>query len=382
MASSASIRNNSAQASGFADLNIVYRGGRAAGILAAFWMKKTLMIAIPLVLIVLVAVGVGSYNAMQKVQTLPGNSIKIIREAVNKHDAETVNRLVDIDSILNTAAEEIITEYINDNTNSMTYSTQEISNRYQNLKSEFIDATKIAAAHYLKSGHTNFPADTKLDEWLRKSGVDSCVIKTYSKPVISDGVAKADVNFHNEKLKFNFELEITMRRLNENEWQIVAAKGFDSYYNAVERALKIQLESLNIPIKDQIAETFAFKTFKAVVTEGDEYGFSKTLKLTLDADISSKKPLDKIIGRVIIDGRDGRAGITPFEIDMTDKLQGQQEIEINKILNPFVKQDSDVMRHGLKKSAIHIEVTEIVYLDGTRLKQIDELPEEENFYGE
>ncbi len=344
-------------------------------------MKKTLMIAVPLVLIVLVAVGVGSYNAMQKVQTLPGNSIKIIREAVKNHDAENFNRLVDIDSILNTAAEELITEYINDNTNSLVYSTQEISNTYKNLRADFLDAAKIAVAHYIKSGHTNFPADTKLDEWLRKSGVDSCVIKNYSKPVIGDGVAKSNVNFYNEKLKFNFELEITMRRLNENEWQIVAAKGFDGYYNAVERALKIQLESLNIPIKDQIAETFAFKTFKAVVTEGDEYGFSKNLKLTLDADISSKKPLDKIIGRVIIDGRDGRAGITPFEIDMTDKLQGQQEIEINKILNPFVKQDSDVMRHGLKKSAIHIEVTEIVYLDGTRLKQIDELPEEENFYG-
>ena len=342
-------------------------------------MKKTLIIAVPLILIVLVAVGVGSYNAMQKVQTLPVNSVKMIREAIDHHDIEMINRLIDIEKILNTAADEIITEYINDNNNSMFYSTQEISNRYQNLKTEFLESTKLAAAHYLKDGHTNFPGDTKLQTWLRNSSVDSCVIKTYSKPVINDGVATAAVNFYNEKLKFNFELEIVMQRISETEWRVIEAKGFDSYYHGVERALKIQLESLNIPIKDQIADTFAFKNFKAVITEGDEYGFSKTLKLTLDADIASNKPLDRIIGRVIIDGRDGRAGITPFEIDMTDKLQGPQEIEINKILNPFVKQDSDVMRHGLKKSAIHIEVTEIWYLDGTHLKQVDELPEE-GFY--
>ena len=43
----------------------------------------------------------------------------------------------------------------------------------------------------------------------------------------------------------------------------------------------------------------------------------------------------------------------------------------DKILNPFVREDADIMRHGLKKSAIHIDITEVDYLDGTSLKQYE-----------
>ena len=339
-------------------------------------MKKILTIAVPVILIALTAMGVGSWQAMQKVQTLPGYSMKIIRETAENHDAETFYRLVDADKILEIAAEEIVTEKINDSVNSMTYSTLELSNTYENLREEFIEAAKTALQEYISTGKINFPENpTEMQNWLKKTGMATCTVNNYSTPVISDGAAYSTINFHNAEMNFDFAVEVTLQKVNDTEWKIIDAKGFEGYYLGVKRALKIRLESLNTPIVEKIARTFEVKNFSTEITEGDEYGFSKTLKISIEADFYSDKPVEKIIGRVILDGRDGKAGITPFELEINNVENGLQTFEIDKILNPFVKQDSDIMKHGFRKSTLHIEVTEIDYLDGTKLKQIDKLPD-------
>ena len=60
---------------------------------------------------------------------------------------------------------------------------------------------------------------------------------------------------------------------------------------------------------------------------------------------------------------------------MVGREQGTQTFEVDKILNPFVREDVDVMRHGLRKDMIHIEVTQVEFIDGSTLKQFDALPE-------
>ena len=139
--------------------------------------------------------------------------------------------------------------------------------------------------------------------------------------------------------------------------------------------MKKKLERINAPVRNEMKDIFAVKGFDAKVVEGDEYGFSRTMKVAIKADVKSEKNLSKIIGKIIIVGKDGDEGVTPFEIDMAYKPKGLQTFNVDKVLNPFVKQDAEAMKHGLKKSAIHIEITEVDFMDGTTLKQFDELPE-------
>ena len=337
--------------------------------------NKILMIILPLMIIVAVAVGIGSYRANLEVQKLPANSIKIIRESVDANNFGTFKKLVDIDAVLDTAAEEIATAYLNDSTNSMTYSTLEMQNRYAALREDFLAATKVAVKDYVAQGQINFPAElTPAQQWLKDSGVDSCAIKNYSKPVINEGVARTKITFYNVDLRFEFELEVALKKITESTWQVVSAKGFDKFFRELKRAQEERLKDLNAPVQAEIEEFVALKSFDASVEEGDEYGFSKTLKLTVNADIFADKPIEKIGGRVIIDGRDDKSESTPFEVYEFSEEDGAQIFIVNKTLNPFVKVDADVMRHGLKKRDIHIEVTEIIFSDGTSLKKLDELP--------
>lgn len=338
-------------------------------------MKKILIIVVPIILIAITAMSVGSWQTMQKLHTLPAYSIKIIRDSVANRNAENFYRLVNTDKILRIAAEEIVTAKINDEVDALAYSTLELSENYETLNQDFISASKIALENYFSTGKLNLSDDTEMQKWLKKSGIESCYIKSYSEPTVIDGVAHVKVYFHNDEMNFTFEVEISMERIKESEWQVIDAKGFDGYYLGVKRGLQMKLASLNAPIQSKIAETFDVKKFSTEMTEGDEYGFSKMLKISLDADYFSDKPVEKIIGRVVIDGRDGNISTTPFEIEMTDEKSGLQTFEINKILNPFVKKDSDVMKRGLKKRELHIEITEIDYADGTILKEYDKLPD-------
>lgn len=339
-------------------------------------MKKILIIAVPLILIAVTAMGVGSWQAMQKIHTLPAYSIKVIRESLENRNAEIFYKLVDIDKILALAADEIVTAKINDGVDAMTYSTLELAENYETLKQDFITASKIALDNYFATGQIKISDDaTEMQKWLIKSGLSSCYIKNFSEPAVIDGAAHFKVYFHNDEMNFSFEVEITMDRISETEWRVIDAKGFDGYYLGVKRGLQMKLASLNAPIQSKIAETFDVKKFSTDITEGDEYGFSKNLKISLDADYFTDKPIEKIIGRVVIDGRDGNFSSTPFEIEMADTENGLQTFEINRVLNPFIKKDSDVMKHGLKKRELHIEITEIDYLDGTVLKEYDKLPE-------
>ena len=339
-------------------------------------MKKFLLLLI--LLVIMAAACIGAWKSYNQIKSYPANSLKSVRQAIANHDPENFYKFVDIDAVLNDAAKEILTVQINkDPKYSGAYSMEQMNALYENqLKPEFLSATKAVADEYVAKGIIRFPEKlTETQRWLKISAINSCAIKGISKPVINGDEARSKIEFYNEELKFSFELEIILKKVDGTTWRITEVKGFESYLLGLERAMTRKLESINAPIRNQIAEIFDMKNFNARVGEGDDYGFSKTLKLSIKADVQSDKPLAGIVGNIIIDGRDGREGITPFTIDMAYHPLGLQTFNVDKVLNPFVREDSDVMKHGLKKSEIHIEITEIDYLDGTSLKQLDRLPE-------
>ena len=337
-------------------------------------MKKFLLIIF--LLIILVALGIGSFRAYNQLKNMPIKSMTNIQDTIDQRDTENFYKLVDVDNVLNTAAEEILTAQINAEINSTAYSMQEVANIYEQRKPEFISASKSAVNDYITGGKVNFQNNlTPTQKWLKDSEINSCVIKNISKPKVKDNSATSKVEFYNQSLLFSFEINFALEKIDNDTWKIVGATGFENYLAGLNRALKKKLERINAPVRNEMKDIFAVKGFDAKVVEGDEYGFSRTMKVAIKADVKSEKNLSKIIGRIIIVGKDGDEGVTPFEIDMAYKPKGLQTFNVDKVLNPFVKQDAEAMKHGLKKSAIHIEITEVDFMDGTTLKQFDELPE-------
>lgn len=336
-------------------------------------MKKILLILIPIALAVVV--GVTALIVLKNFSgERPLNPVKNLRQIVDNHDVKNFYRLVDVDAVLNSAAEEILTAQINSTIDALAYSTQNYVDTYENLKPEFVTAFKAALDEYIATGTIIFQEPlTPAQKFLKDSRIETCTIKNFAKSKTEDKATHMKVEFLNEGLSFYFELDLTLEKIDKSNWKVTDAKGFENYFAGYQRALRKKLEELNVPIRDQIKEIVDLKGFDAAIVEGDEYGFSQTLNLTIRAEIQSDKPISRITGNIIIDGKEDSEGVTPFSIDIIEHKQGVQDFSVNKVLNPFVREDADVMRHGLKRSSVHINVTQIDFVDGTTLKEVDEL---------
>ena len=338
---------------------------------------KKFLAAIAVLLIVVAALGVGAYQNLQRFDNKPLHSLRVAREAIEKHDLATFKKYVDTDAIIEVAAREILTAQINSEIAPTAYSMDAIQARYETqLKPDFMKSARAALDEYILTGKVIFPDElSDAQKFLKCSGVASCEIRDFGKPNLVGDVMISSVIFYNTQMKFSFELELELEPAAEINWRITNARGFADYYNAYRSALRRKLDSLNAPIGRQMDEIFKVKSFSVKSSEGDEYGFSKTLNIAIKADVYSEKPLLKVVGNIIIVGKDGKENFTPFMIDMIDHAQGIQTFEVAKTLNPFIRADSDAMKHGLRKKDIHIEVTEIIFIDGTSLKLLDHLPE-------
>jgi len=282
---------------------------------------------------------------------------------------------VNTDALIEQAAAEILSAQINATLAPTAYSMDALKIRYEELKPDFVKSARVAVDEYIATGKITFPENlTAAQKFFRDSGLGSCEIVSITKPHNEGNLQTSTAIIHNAQMDFNFELALDLEQDADGNWRVVKADGFDGYYSGYRRALRRKLDSINSPIAAQMNEIFVVKSFKALLTDGDEYGFSRTLDILLKADVKSEKPLDKIIGTVTI-GKDERESVAPFVIDMTNRAQGEQSFSVQKTLNPFVRADVDAMKHGLKANDIHIEITEIIFADGTNLKQLDRLPE-------
>ena len=338
-------------------------------------MKKLLIIVVP---ILILAIFGGAFIGYSQSKKTPNNSLKTIRDTINSHDLAGFNKLVDVDTILDSAADGILLEKLQEDKTA--YSVQQVAEVYNNqIKPDFINVTKEAIEEYVQSGKVTLPnpVQTEAQRWLKHSEMSSCVIESMSKPVITGDSAVAVVYFKNEALKFTFELELSLERLGKNEkgWKIVGIKGFEDFNKSLKRALAKKLDSLNAPIRAQMDDIISIKELNAKIGEGDEYGFSQTLKIAMKADVKSSKPLSKILGKIIVDDGEERDNFAPFTIDMAYHPQGLQTFNIDKVLNPFVRGDVNIMKHGMRRNQLSAEIDEIIFLDGTNIKAMDRLPD-------
>lgn len=337
---------------------------------------KKVLAVIVILLILTVAVSVAAYNNWQQLKNRSGNPAIIARQAIEARDLETFKKYVDLDKLIDSAAKEILTEQINSTIAPTAYSMDELQRRYDELKPDFVNCARAAAEEYISTGKVTFPNKlTEAQKFLKKSGAASCEIKSISKPQRDGNEQIVIVMIYNPQMKFSFEVELNLETDAEINWRITDAKGFESYYSGYRSSLRRKLNSLNAPIGREMDSIFKVKSFSMKNTGGDEYGFSQTLNITIKADVKFDKPLAKVLGNVILRGKDDRESFTPFAIDMTNAAQGLQTFDVIKTLNPFIRADVDAMKHGLKKNDIHIEITEIIFADGTSLKQLDSLPD-------
>lgn len=336
-------------------------------------MKKLLLL-IPFVIVGLLA---GLYGAYRYYQTMPGQSLKTIRTSISEHDWETFRSYVEVDAILQAAADDLLMEKMNQDKS--VYSMQQLTETYeQQVRPEFLQVTQKRVQEYIEKGRMSFPQGQGLsptERWLKQGEFNAMTISGISKPIVQHGEADIVINFTNPDLKASFEIGARLVQQADGTWKLMELSKLPEFSRAMEKALAAKLDRLNTPIRQEMESVFQVQDLRAEITQGDEYGFSELLRVWIRADIKSEKPMAQITGRVRIEAPEAEDTFAPFVLDMAYKPKGVQTITVDKVLNPFVRSDVKIMHKGLKKSALHVEVTGVTYLDGTSLQLLTELPE-------
>lgn len=330
-------------------------------------MKKYLIL-IPIFLVVVV--GAGIFGAMQVQKSKPSYSIDHIRGAISNHDYATFSSFVDVDKIINHAADEILMQQLAED--EVTTSMQELKSRFENqMKPEFIEAVKRATEEYVSTGRVSIPSNPNpTEKIIQQANVDSIHISRFGIQQADSGSAIARIVFADDELQTFFDLDAKLEKSGDG-WHITDVDGWKKCVADYKLALKYKLDRLNEPIRDQIKNSVEIKIASAKIGEGDEYGFSKDLTFDLKIKTLTNAPIEVVRGRVVIDVTDQPDVYAPFEIY---NPSGEQTIKITKVLSPFVKSEVTIMHHGIHSSDLSLETTQIVFADGSSLKLMEEIP--------
>ena len=146
-------------------------------------MKKILLILIPITLALIV--GVVALIVSTNFGGRSTNPIKILRNSISNHDKEKFYEILEVDAVLDSAAKEILTAQINSTVDALAYSTQDYVKTYENLKPDFVTSAKNYLDEYISTGKIIFNEPlTPAQKFFKNSAVDSCTIKSFSKPII------------------------------------------------------------------------------------------------------------------------------------------------------------------------------------------------------
>ncbi len=340
-------------------------------------MHKYLLILVPFLIVGILAGTFGAYTAYKK---MPAFSMKFVRNSIADHDWDTFSSYVDVDSIVAEAAGELLEDRMAKiEKDTAAYSMKQMSDTYeQQVRPEFIQTVTKAFENYISHGRIKFPENRELtdtERLLKRYQINAMELAGVGKPTAVDGEGKMALNFTNSELRTSFELEARIALQDDGSWKITGVSGWKNAAKILDKALDAKLQSMNRPIQQKMDDIVNVKEIRAEIGPRDEYGFSETLSMKMKADIKSDQPLSRITGRIHIEVPDGEDTFAPFELDMAFHPQGLQTFPVDKVLNPFVRSDVKIMRHGLTRNAFRAEITGVEFLDGKRLELLTALPD-------
>ena len=336
-----------------------------------------------LVVLLLLAAGVGGYMYYKR---SPEYSLKLIQESVKKHNWDKFSQRVDVKGMSESAFDDLI-DVAMEKDKTMDSGTKTLAAGFaQMLKPAVTGAIESAVKEYVEKGEVDKPkADAGKNGDKDKVGeqaADNLLEKTHAKDVNFTGVKSSDVDgdiatvtlgIKNEKLGKEFELKLSMSRLEDGTWKIKRISNLKDFMQAVIEAEEAKLAELNRPIKEELDAAVKIGAISGQVQQKDSYGFSHRLQLSSDLELSAAKPVNSISGEITVTNPKGDSSVVKYTYAVDGVASGKSKMNLSKDLNMFM--DDELIKSRGQGYKYEATVTSIKYQDGTETKMLETLPE-------
>lgn len=203
------------------------------------FISKKIIISITLICLI---VGGIAWYFLYFIKT-PEYSLKIIKDATEKHDIVKFNKHVDLDSTLSRGYDDLMEAAI-DSDKTISPEAKAFANGFiQMLKPALVNGLKDGISRYVETGKweaekatTNKKDNFNPDEITNKSGLKNSTFKGVAYTKKDGKTAIVGLKLFDQDVKKEFVLDVKMRQLEDGTWQIAELSNFKEYIADLEKA--------------------------------------------------------------------------------------------------------------------------------------------------
>ena len=318
----------------------------------------------------------------------PVYSMKLIGEAVQKHDLETFERHVDVKHMVGKIFDDYVAKESKDKNGSLAGNAFALG-LVNALKP--VAVAEMQDAIYAEVAKKDAPAQQKkskinvLDRF--KSNSKAAAFKGVSTVSKNGDTAIVGVKYHNRKVDKDYTLNVKMEKLNDGKWRAKELTNLLELLDQTEKDEEEKLKELDKPFKEQVWKSVKLsnETGYKLWQVGHQYNRKYLLDVrTVLVNISDKK-ITGATGFIQLEHVDApfvsikRFKMAPFYglgngFDVGQEMATTSELK----LNPYNETDKYIMQLDRENKLLprHF-VMSITFADGTKIERPTKLPDPE-----
>ena len=333
--------------------------------------KQKLLSFFTLVFFVVLVLGYTTYRR------LPTYSFVIIQKAVEKHDWDTFQKHVDIDQVLSTSYDTVISHSLNNdyivNDEIRGYAMgfgnwekPQIINTLKKEIKEFIKTGKMNEPGNLPDGRIRFQNEQAVRLMKEKTGLGKLQLIAVDNTRLVGDYAIITLKLEDFSIEKVYLLPLKMKQLKNGTWQVVNIFNLQDYLEELQKDLKDKLAVLNKEVVAAIDKELTLGHTKAYIHKSAA-GYL-VLNLALPILFHNKKSISQISGTCRLQGPYGRTITVPFDVQPVRGGKGEQTLLYEKELLPLIPQEAAWGEIPMERVKITTTVTHVMYEDGSRLE--------------
>lgn len=313
----------------------------------------------------------------------PQYSLKIIQESVSKHDLQTFEKHVDIDSVSSRLIDQVLDAKINDKSEVQDETVKNFAMGFiQMLKPQLVAMAKEQIRSFVEKGkvessaqqaqNNNTPKFSVEDLYKGNSGNEKVEFKGIDY-VNKDGkIAIVGLKLFYPKLNSELILEVKMRDL-DGYWQVAEINNIASFLNKLEEIESKKLAEVNQPVIDNM--NAAVKVNSITMTPFNKNAYSKAVTFQTNLTFASQKIISEIGGTILVKNQEGKLLLKfPVRASGSATPGATRNITWTKDINPFISSDIALFNTPTTQLNMALNTDYLKFSDGTELKLADKLP--------
>ena len=212
-------------------------------------MFNAMQLRIGGIVLLIILMLVAFFSKSEHPSDSPEATLKQVNAAIDGHDRQTFDRIVDIDKVLNFAYDDFVIGTLDSDKSATDQTRKMIGNFTDAIKIPLLNSVKESINNYVATGAwSDNSADksqtTEGSDLLARTGLDQVKFRDIADVAVSeDGkTAVAHVEVSQADLDGKFTFNVDLERDSENHWRVVRIDNFKDFTILVYDARHIQIE--------------------------------------------------------------------------------------------------------------------------------------------